>query len=173
MSQLYFRDETNGYAKAEVDSYIKMLQNEYTNAVEWSNEVERQFEEYKNSNPETESLKKENEKLLSDCKLLASKLRSMGTTHEEMPLGEIAGAKEKADEIIQEAQQRAKDIIDSAYKSQEQIISEISTGLIESQNKLGALAKEKEALSAEIENLLSLKNNIEERIEKAKEILNF
>lgn len=171
MSQLHFSIEEHGYSKTEVDKYINMLQNEYTNAVEWSNEIERQFEEYRNSNTELEKLKKENEKLLGDCKLLASKLRSMNTSHEEISQSGIADAKEKSDEIIKDAQLRAKEIIDSAYKSQEQIISDISGSIIDSQAQLGVLAKEKESLSAEIEQLKSIKQNLADRIAKAQELL--
>lgn len=169
MSQLRFSIEEQGYAKAEVERYINMLQSEYTNAVEWSNEIEKQFEEYKNSNSELEKLKKENEKLLGDCRLLASKLRSMNTPDEGMS----AEANGKAEEIIRNAQVRAQEIIDSAYKSQEQIISDISSSIIDSQNQLGALSKEKDALSAEIEKLESIKRGIAERIAKAQELLNF
>lgn len=173
MSQLNFSDEAQGYSKSEVDSYINMLQNEYMNAVEWSNEIERQFEEYKSSNQETEKLRKENVKLLSDCKLLAARLRSLNECREENAVSDLNSYEEKADLIVKEAEQRADDIIQSAYKSQEQIISKISSEIIQTQNKISNLTKEKATLSAEIDALLETKKNIEEKIMKAKEILNF
>lgn len=172
MSQLRFNVEEQGYAKSEVERYIAMLQSEYTNAVEWSNEIEKQFEEYKNGNQELESLRKENQKLLGDCKLLALKLRDMNS-HETETITAADSSKEKAEEIIRNAEIRAQEIIDSAYKSQEQIISDISGSIIDSQNKLGALAKEKDALTSEIEKLESIKQLIAERISKAQALLDF
>lgn len=170
MSQLQFSTEEQGYSKAEVERYIEMLQSEYTNAVEWSNEIEKKFEEYRSGNSELERLKAENEKLLGDCRLLASKLRNMSTQNAESA---PAASSDKADEIISNAEIRAQEIIDAAYKSQEQIISDISGRIIESQNELSTLSKEKEVLSAEIEKLENIRQLISERISKAKELLNF
>lgn len=173
MSQLHFSIEEQGYSRAEVERYISMLQGEYTNAVEWSNEIEKQFEEYKSSNSELEKLKKENEKLLGDCRLLASKLRNINSHDAENISAVSSESKIKADEITRNAEIRAQEIIDSAYKSQEQIISDISGRIIESQNELSALSKEKEVLSAEIEKLENIRQLISERISKARELLNF
>lgn len=173
MSQLRFSTEEYGYSKSEVERYISMLQGEYTNAVEWSNEIEKQFEEYKNSNSEIEKLKKENEKLLGDCRLLASKLRNINTQETGNEPSASSDSKDKADEIIRSAEIRAQEIIDSAYKSQEQIISDISGRIIESQNELSSLAKDKEFLSAEIEKLEGIRQAISERISKARELLDF
>ena len=47
MANVNFSIIENGYAPSEVDKYIDMLQQEYTNAVAWGQEMEKNLEEYK------------------------------------------------------------------------------------------------------------------------------
>lgn len=47
MANVIFSTVENGYAPQEVDKYIDMLQQEYTNAVAWGQEMEAKLEELK------------------------------------------------------------------------------------------------------------------------------
>ena len=47
MASVNFSIIENGYAPSEVDKYIDMLQQEYTNAVAWGQEMEKNLEELK------------------------------------------------------------------------------------------------------------------------------
>lgn len=47
MANVNFAIVENGYAPSEVDKYIDMLQQEYTNAVAWGQEMEKNLEELK------------------------------------------------------------------------------------------------------------------------------
>ena len=47
MANVNFSIVENGYAPSEVDKYIDMLQQEYTNAVAWGQEMEKNLEELK------------------------------------------------------------------------------------------------------------------------------
>ena len=47
MANVNFSIIENGYAPSEVDKYIDMLQQEYTNAVAWGQEMEKNLEELK------------------------------------------------------------------------------------------------------------------------------
>ncbi|MBR6647591.1 MAG: CapA family protein, partial [Clostridia bacterium] len=52
MANVNFSIIENGYAPSEVDKYIDMLQQEYTNAVTWGQEMEKNLEELKTHNPD-------------------------------------------------------------------------------------------------------------------------
>lgn len=47
MANVNFSTVENGYSPVEVDKYIDMLQQEYTNAVSWGQEMEKNLEELK------------------------------------------------------------------------------------------------------------------------------
>lgn len=47
MASVNFSTVENGYSPSEVDKYIDMLQEEYNNAVEWGQEMEKNLEELK------------------------------------------------------------------------------------------------------------------------------
>ena len=47
MANVNFSTVQDGYSPQEVDRYIDMLQQEYTNAVAWGEEIEAKFEELK------------------------------------------------------------------------------------------------------------------------------
>lgn len=47
MAKVNFTVEANGYNTEEVDKYIDMLQQEYSNAIAWGEENEKKFEQLK------------------------------------------------------------------------------------------------------------------------------
>ena len=111
MAEYGFSTEEKGYSIPEVDRYIQRLQAEYINAVEWSNEIERKAEESEKgiSSGEIETLRRENEKLTSDCRLLAARLRELMQNEEQSE-----SSKEDAQRILAEAQKSAEEIIRGA-----------------------------------------------------------
>lgn len=123
MSQFRFNTEENGYSIAEVDRYITRLQDEYRNAVEWSNEIEKRAEEAEKNNhsQEVQTLRAENEKLNSDCRLLAARLRELMQLRNEAEESKAETARQ-ADEIINNAQNNAAAIVSGAQAHAEQIV---------------------------------------------------
>ena len=123
MSQFRFNTEENGYSVAEVDRYITRLQDEYRNAVEWSNEIEKRAEEAEKNNrsQEVQTLRTENEKLNSDCRLLAARLRELMQFQSEAEESKEETARQ-ANEIINNAQNNAAAIISGAQAHAEQIV---------------------------------------------------
>lgn len=123
MSQFRFNTEENGYSVAEVDRYITRLQDEYRNAVEWSNEIEKRAEEAEKNNrsQEVQTLRTENEKLNSDCRLLAARLRELMQLQSEAEESKEETARQ-ANEIINNAQNNAAAIISGAQAHAEQIV---------------------------------------------------
>lgn len=198
MTQLKFSITEKGYNPDEVEKYFEMLQKEYTNAVEWGNEMERKLEEYKNvgtsneadaiDNREVTFLKNENQRLLSDCRFLASKLKDLtgkigaDNSDDEAEQNQnfdiekdliLKNAENQANQIIEEANKRAQEIMDSFYSNQQKIISEMTDRIVQAQTQIEALESKKESLNFEIENLFEIKNNITENINKAKSLLDF
>lgn len=47
MDNLNFTTVENGYSPAEVDRYVEMIQQEYSNAVAWGEEMEQKYEKLK------------------------------------------------------------------------------------------------------------------------------
>ena len=198
MSQLKFSITENGYNPDEVEKYFEMLQKEYNNAVEWGNEMERRLDEYKNGGTDSEAdgfdgremtfLKNENQRLLSDCRFMASKLKELTNkigadhTEEEPQINHsfdkerdliLKNAENQATQIIEEANKRAQEIMDSFYSSQQKIIAETTDRIIQARTQIEALENKKESLNFEIENLFEIKNTITENIDKAKLLLDF
>lgn len=83
MAQITFGYVEQGYSPFEVDHYIDMLQQEYKNAVGWSEDVEGQLSEMKIELEKNKAvlaeLKTKNEQLLKDCRALAVKLNDFST----------------------------------------------------------------------------------------------
>ncbi|MCQ2462702.1 MAG: hypothetical protein MJ177_04765 [Clostridia bacterium] len=83
MAQITFGYADQGYSPYEVDHYIDMLQQEYANAVGWSEELEKQLSdtrlELEKTKAVLEEQKKKNEQLLKDCRALAVKLNDFST----------------------------------------------------------------------------------------------
>lgn len=119
MSQFGFSTETNGYSIEEVDRYVTRLKQEYRNAVEWSNEIEKKAEESKKdslSAQQADELRNENEKLRADCRLLAAKLRELIQQNDNPEK-----AKQEADSILLGARRDAAAIITDAERNAEAI----------------------------------------------------
>lgn len=181
MAQMKFKTEANGYSIEEVDRYVEMLQNEYKNAVRWSNEIEKQLEDGKpdaDSSSEIERLKKENEKLLGDCKLLAAKLKSL-TEQAEKPAEPVEKAEEKTagydadtakivNGIISAANKKAQEIVNEAYKTQDMIFANRITS---AQHELDELEERKRKTENEIDGLSQIKKAILEKLNLVKENL--
>lgn len=167
MAQMKFKTEANGYSVEEVDRYIEMLQTEYNNAVQWSNEIEKQLE---NSDSVTETfsenerLKKENERLLSDCKLLASKLKSLSEPTEKEAEKTAACDSDTAkivNGIISAANKKAQDIVNEAYKTQDMIFA---NRISSAQHELDELIERKKKAESELSELVRLKKEIIEKL---------
>ncbi len=177
MTQMNFRIDTYGYATEEVDKYIDMLQSEYNNAVQWGNEIERQLEEMKSTGEvyaENERLKRENEKLLSDCKLLAGKLKSLSGQQERnadptpsKPNYDTDTAK-VVNGIISAANKKAQEIVNEAYKTQDNIFS---SAIVNAQLKLDELENSRLKAEEEIANLAKIKDEIIEKLNSVKDVL--
>lgn len=167
MAQMKFKTEANGYSVEEVDRYIEMLQAEYKNAVQWSNEIEKQLEDGNAATEayiENEKLKKENERLLSDCKLLASKLKSLSEPTEKEAEKTAACDSDTAkivNGIISAANKKAQDIVNEAYKTQDMIFS---NRISSAQHELYELEERKKKAESELSELARLKKEIIEKL---------
>lgn len=167
MAQMKFKTEANGYSVEEVDRYIDMLQAEYKNAVQWSNEIEKQLEDGNAATEayiENEKLKKENERLLSDCKLLASKLKSLNEPTEKETEKNAACDSDTAkivNGIISAANKKAQDIVNEAYKTQDMIFS---NRISSAQHELDELEERKKKVESELSELARLKKEIIEKL---------
>ena len=198
MAQLKFSITENGYNTGEVEKYFDMLQKEYNNAVEWGNEMERRLEAYQtggtgNKTDATDSdeisfLKSENQRLLTDCRFLAAKLKEL-TNGKAPALSNdepeqchdfdkdkdliLENAENQANQIIEEANKRAKEIMDSFYSNQQKIISETTDRIIQARAQIENLENKKESLKVEIQQLNEIRNNFAENIDRAKALLDF
>ena len=178
MTQFKFKTEANGYSIEEVDKYIEMLQSEYKNAVQWSNEIEKQLENNSSvadAYKEIETLKKENDKLLGDCKLLAAKLKAINE-QQEKPVEKKEAKPEFYDSdtanvvngIISAANKKAQDIVSEAYKTQDMIFANRITS---ARQELNELEEKKKKAEAEIDALTKLKNEILGKLNSVRENL--
>lgn len=177
MAQMKFKTEANGYSIEEVDRYVEMLQTEYKNAVQWSNEIEKQLEDGKadaDASSEIESLKEENKKLLGDCKLLAAKLKSL-TEQAEKPAepdeklnGYDSDTAKIVNGIISAANKKAQEIVSEAYKTQDMIFANRITS---AQHELDELEERKKKAENEINELTQVKRSILEKLSLVKENL--
>lgn len=83
MAQVSFTSAEQGYSPYEVDHYIEMLQQEYKNAVGWSEQLDGQLKSSKQELEKAKTvlaeLKSKNEQLLKDCRALAVKLNDFST----------------------------------------------------------------------------------------------
>ncbi len=171
MAQMNFKIEANGYAVEEVDRYIAMLQSEYQNAVQWSNEIEKQLDDGKaitDAYIENERLKKENEKLLSDCKFLATKLKALNeqagrntVSADDKPNDYDFDTAKVVNGIISAANKKAQDIVSEAYKTQDMIFA----GRISSaKSELDEIEEKKKTATSELDELNRLKDEIIEKL---------
>lgn len=198
MSKYGFKTEENGYCIEEVDLYIQRLQEEYRNAVEWSNELESNAKENnagENINEdifrlqsENESLKAENTKLISDCRLLASRLKKLLCRCNNNGLAEkdaadiIDGAHRRANEIIADAESKAAHILEKAGQKTDSILEKVedecqsiindaTLRIEETKAEIGTLYERKDCLACEIDSLIAVRDELTQRIEQAKHLL--
>lgn len=177
MSQFGFSKEEKGYSVSEVDKYIQRLQEEYRNAVEWSNEIEKKAEAGTDVSfsEENSSLRKENEKLSSDCRLLASKLRELmdknSQAQREASSRILDEAQEKASLIIRNAELKSASILEKAEKECQSIIEDAAVRIEEIKKEVHALHEEKCAVKADIDELTAMKNELRRRVEEALKLI--
>ncbi|MGN1118478.1 MAG: hypothetical protein ACI4RU_07680 [Acutalibacteraceae bacterium] len=194
MSQYGFSTEENGYSIPEVDTYIQRLREEYQNAVEWSKEVEKNMKdnfdpsalsaENEKLKKEAESLeennkalRKENERLNSDCRILAAKLRELLSNNanienaKEAASSVVAGAQEQAARAVRSAEEKAASILRTAEKECQSIIHDATQRIEELKAELHSLEEEKAAAEAEIRNMTAFRDDIRNRLDRVKELL--
>ncbi|MGN1348621.1 MAG: DivIVA domain-containing protein [Acutalibacteraceae bacterium] len=180
MSQYGFSTEENGYSIPEVDTYIQRLREEYQNAVEWGKEKEKNAKD--NYDPsalsaENEKLKKENERLNSDCRILAAKLRELLANNanienaKEAAASVVAGAQEQAARAVRSAEEKAASILRTAEKECQSIIHDATQRIEELKAELHSLEEEKAAAEAEIRNMTAFRDDIRNRLDRVKELL--
>ena len=121
MSTVNFTVEANGYNTEEVDKYIAMLQQEYTNAIAWGEENEKKFEKLKNDmqdlgvyftieeNNQSEVI----EKVFAELSKTVAKIK--------------VDADKRASEIIDAAHEKSKSIIRQAMEKSVEIRTENTT----------------------------------------------
>lgn len=180
MSRYGFSTEENGYSIPEVDTYIQRLREEYQNAVEWGKEIENNMKD--NFDPsalsaENEKLKKENEKLNSDCRILAAKLRELLSNNanienaKEAAASVVADAQEQAAQAVRSAEEKAASILRTAEKECQSIIHDATQKIEELKAELHSLDEEKAAVKSEISNMTALRDDIRVRLDRVKELL--
>lgn len=157
MADINFTTEAFGYSIDEVNKYLAMLQTEYRNAVQWGDSIEEQLESEKELSAklksDLEDVEKENKKLLSDCKLLAAKLKSLtentGRVVETSDKNVYdADAAKIVNSIISAANKKAQEIVSEAYKTQDTLFSE---KIAETRREIEKLEEKKLQLKSEVE----------------------
>lgn len=111
MANVNFSTVQDGYSPQEVDRYIDMLQEEYTNAVKWGEEIEAKFEELKTQMEDlgvyfTIDEDNKNEvidKVFSELTSTVKRIKSE--------------ADEKAAEIVEKANEKSRSIVKQAMEN--------------------------------------------------------
>ena len=121
MSEINFTVTENGYDIAEVNRYITMIQQEYANAVAWGEEMERKYEELKKSIDDyglffTISEENQNE-------VISNVFSELSKTVAQSK----AEADRKSREIIETANQQARDIKRKAMENSVEIRTQNTT----------------------------------------------
>lgn len=132
MANLTFATEANGYNREEVDKYIDMLQQEYSNAVAWGEENEAKFESLKNSMQELGiyfTIEENNqseviEKVFAELSKTVAKIK--------------IDADQRANEIIEAANEKAKGIVRQAMENSIEIRTE-NTNIMQNLKNVGDL----------------------------------
>lgn len=121
MSEINFTVTERGYDITEVNKYITMIQQEYANAVAWGEEMERRYEELKKSIDEYGlffTITEENQ-----SEVIANVFSELSKT--------VAQSKAEADrrnrEIIESAQEQAKEIKRKAMENSVEIRTQNTT----------------------------------------------
>lgn len=121
MAEINFTVTERGYDITEVNKYITMIQQEYANAVAWGEEMERRYEELKKSIDEYGlyfTITEENQ-----SEVIANVFSELSKT--------VAQSKAEADrrnrEIIESAQEQAKEIKRKAMENSVEIRTQNTT----------------------------------------------
>ena len=111
MANVNFSTVENGYSPQEVDRYIDMLQQEYTNAVAWGEDIEAKFEELKSQMEDLGvyfTIDEENKNEVID-KVFSELTATVKRVKNE--------ADEKANEIIEKANEKSRSIVKQAMEN--------------------------------------------------------
>lgn len=121
MSEINFTVTERGYDITQVNKYITMIQQEYANAVAWGEEMERKYEELKSSVDEYGlyfTISEENQ-----SEVIANVFNELSKT--------VAQSKADADrrnkEIIEKAQEQAREIKRQAMENSVEIRTQNTT----------------------------------------------
>lgn len=118
MANISFTVVPDGYSPAEVDRYIQMLQQEYTQAIAWGEEMEQQLEELKTQMEEhgvyfTLDADNQNEVIAN---VFAELTKTVSRIRNE--------AAEEAKEILDNANERSKAIVKNAMEKSVELRSQ-------------------------------------------------
>lgn len=111
MANVNFSTVENGYSPQEVDRYIDMLQQEYTNAVAWGEDIEAKFEELKSQMEDLGvyfTIDEDNKNEVID-KVFTELTATVKRVKNE--------ADEKANEIIEKANEKSRSIVKQAMEN--------------------------------------------------------
>lgn len=121
MAKINFTLEKNGYSTREVDKYIELLQAEYSNAVAWGEEMEKKFRELEESVRDlgiyfTIDENNQNEvigRVFEELNTSVAKIKS--------------NAQQKADEIVERANEKSRNIVRQAMENSVELRTENTT----------------------------------------------
>lgn len=121
MARINFTIEENGYSTREVDKYIELIQAEYSNAVAWGEEMEKNFHDLEESVRDlgiyfTIDENNQNEvinRVFEELNATVEKIKS--------------SAQQKADEIIERANEKSRNIVRQAMENSVELRTENTT----------------------------------------------
>lgn len=121
MARINFTIEKNGYSTREVDKYIELIQAEYSNAVAWGEEMEKKFHDLEESVRDlgiyfTIDENNQNEvinRVFEELNATVEKIKS--------------SAQQKADEIIERANEKSRNIVRQAMENSVELRTENTT----------------------------------------------
>ena len=121
MARINFTIEENGYSTREVDKYIELIQAEYSNAVAWGEEMEKKFHDLEESVRDlgiyfTIDENHQNEvinRVFEELNATVEKIKS--------------SAQQKADEIIERANEKSRNIVRQAMENSVELRTENTT----------------------------------------------
>ncbi len=121
MAAVNFTVEANGYNIEEVDRYIKMIQQEYANAIAWGEENEKKFEELKKDMQELGIYFTIEENNHSE--IIERVFEELSKTVAKIKID----ADKRANEIIEAAHEKSKSIVRQAMEKSVEIRTENTT----------------------------------------------
>ena len=121
MARISFTIEKNGYSTREVDKYIELIQAEYSNAVAWGEEMEKKIHDLEESVRDlgiyfTIDENNQNEvinRVFEELNATVEKIKS--------------SAQQKADEIIERANEKSRNIVRQAMENSVELRTENTT----------------------------------------------